>query len=557
MVGRSYFNKGIAECRFTQSTNKAGLIMSTRRHFLQTAGGLLVLSAIPLRAMAQTAGTNTLIAATTQVPRHFNGAVQSGIATAMPSTQIFASPLRYDDNWKPQPYLAQSWEVSSDGLAVTLHLVKDVLFHDGHALTSEDVAFSIMAIKANHPFQTMLEAVDKVDTPDPLTAVIHLSHPNPALLLAMSPALMPILPKHIYGDGQDLKTHPANLKPIGSGPFKLAEYKQGEYYTLEKFDKFFIPGRPKLDKIVMRLVSDENAALVSLERGDVNMLPFVASVRDIDRLQKVQSLFVTDKGFAGIGPINWLAFNTKKKPLDDERVRQAIAYAANRDFIIGKLMAGKAAPATGPIAPGSPLYEPNVETYKVDYAKAAALLDAANYPKGADGSRLSLTIDYIPGADEQQRNIAEYLRSQLKRIGINLEVRAAPDFPTWAQRVSNCDFDLTMDTVFNWGDPIIGVNRTYLTSNIRKGIIWSNTQQYSNAKVDQLLQTAAVETSPEKRKELYSEFQKIVVSDVPIYFVNVTPYYNAFNKGLAALPTTIWGVMSPLDELYWETPPKT
>jgi peptide/nickel transport system substrate-binding protein len=557
MVGRSYFNKGIAECRFTQSTNKAGLIMSTRRHFLQTAGGLLVLSAIPLRAMAQTAGTNTLIAATTQVPRHFNGAVQSGIATAMPSTQIFASPLRYDDNWKPQPYLAQSWEVSSDGLTVTLHLVKDVLFHDGHALTSEDVAFSIMAIKANHPFQTMLEAVDKVDTPDPLTAVIHLSHPNPALLLAMSPALMPILPKHIYGDGQDIKTHPANLKPIGSGPFKLAEYKQGEYYTLEKFDKFFIPGRPKLDKIVMRLVSDENAALVSLERGDVNMLPFVASVRDIDRLQKVQSLFVTDKGFAGIGPINWLAFNTKKKPLDDERVRQAIAYAANRDFIIGKLMAGKAAPATGPIAPGSPLYEPNVETYKVDYAKAAALLDAANYPKGADGSRLSLTIDYIPGADEQQRNIAEYLRSQLKRIGINLEVRAAPDFPTWAQHVSNCDFDLTMDTVFNWGDPIIGVNRTYLTSNIRKGIIWSNTQQYSNAKVDQLLQTAAVETSPEKRKELYSEFQKIVVSDVPIYFVNVTPYYNAFNKGLAALPTTIWGVMSPLDELYWETPPKT
>ena len=532
--------------------------MSTRRHFLQTAGGLIAFSAVPLQAMAQTAaGNNTLVAATTQVPRHFNGAVQSGIATAMPSTQIFASPLRYDDNWKPQPYLARSWEVSSDGLTVTLHLVKDVLFHDGHPLTSEDVAFSIMAIKANHPFQTMLEAVDKVDTPDPLTAVIHLSHPNPALLLAMSPALMPILPKHVYGDGQDLKTHPANLKPIGSGPFKLTEYKQGDYYTLEKFDKFFIPGRPELDKIVMRMVSDENAAMVSIERGDINMLPYIVSVRDIDRLQKVQSLFVTDKGFAGIGPLNWLAFNTKKKPLDDVRVRQAIAYVANRDFIISKLMSGKAAPATGPIAPGSPLYEPNVETYKVDYAKSAALLDAANYPKKADGSRFSLTIDYIPGADEQQRNIAEYLRAQLKRIGVNLEVRAAPDFPTWAQRVSNYDFDLTMDTVFNWGDPIIGVNRTYLSSNIRKGIIWSNTQQYSNPKVDQLLQDAAVETSPEKRKALYSEFQKIVVSDVPIYFVNVTPYYNAFSKGLAGLPTTIWGVMSPLDELYWKTPPKT
>jgi peptide/nickel transport system substrate-binding protein len=231
------------------------------------------------------------------------------------------------------------------------------VFHDGHPVTSEDVAFSIMTIKVNHPFQTMLAAVDKVETPDFYTAVIKLSHPHPALLLAMSPALMPILPKHIYGDGQDIKTHPANLKPIGSGPYRLTEYKQGEYYTLEKFDRFFIPDRPKIDKIVVRMVSDQSAALISLERGDVNVLPFVSGVRDIDRLEKMSNVTVTDKGFTGIGPLNWLAFNTKKKPLDDVRVRQAIAFAANRDFITGKLMAGKATAATGPIAPGSPLDE--------------------------------------------------------------------------------------------------------------------------------------------------------------------------------------------------------
>ncbi|MGJ4961911.1 ABC transporter substrate-binding protein [Bradyrhizobium sp. HKCCYLRH3061] len=531
--------------------------MLIRRHFVLGALGLVAATAASPAAQAQSSGSNTLVVATTQVPRHFNGAVQSGMATAMPTAQIFASPLRYDDKWNPQPYLAQSWEVAADGLSVTLHLVKDAVFHDGHPVTSEDVAFSIMAIKANHPFQTMLAAVDKVETPDPATAILRLKNPSPSLLLAMSPALMPILPKHIYGDGQDLKTHPANLKPIGSGPFKLTEYKQGEYYTLEKFDKFFIPGRPKLDKIVVRLVSDQNAAVVSLERGDFNAFPFIAGARDIDRLQKSPNLVVTDKGMAGVGPLNWLAFNTKKKPLDDVRVRQAIAYAANRDFIVSKLMGGKATPSLGPIAPDSPLAEAAVEPYKVDYAKSAALLDAAGYAKGADGSRFSLTIDYIPGGDEQQRNVAEYLRSQLKRVGINLEVRAAPDFPTWAQRVSNFDFDLTMDTVYNWGDPVIGVNRTYLTSNIRKGVIWSNTQQYSNPKVDELLQAAAVETSPEKRKALYSEFQKIVVSDVPIYFINVSPYYNAFAKGLGNLPNSIWGMMSPLDELYWETPPKT
>ncbi len=527
--------------------------MTTRRQFIRTAGSLLALSATPTSLRADEPKRNILVAASTQIPRHFNGAVQSGQATAIPSTQIFASPLRYDDNWKPLPYLAQSWDVSPDGLTVTLHLVKDALFHDGHPLTSEDVAFSIMAIKANHPFQTMLESVNKVETPDAQTAVIHLSHPSPALLLAMSPALMPIIPKHIFGDGQDLKTHPANLKPVGSGPYKLVEYKQGEHYTLEKFDKFFIPGRPKLDKIIMRLVSDENAAAIALERGEIDLLPQIRNTRDTTRLQKASNLVVTDKGFAGIGALNWLAFNTKKKPLDDVRVRQAIAYSVNRDFITSKLMVGKAKQATGPIAPDSPFYEPNVETYKVDYAKAAALLDQASHPKGADGSRFALTIDYMPGADEQQRNVAEYLRSQLKRIGIKLEVRAAPDFPTWAQRVSNHDFDLTMDSVFNWGDPVIGVNRTYLSSNIRKGLIWSNTQQYSNPKVDKLLEDAAIEASMEKRKALYSEFQKIVVSDVPIFFINVTPFYNGFNKNLTNLPTTIWGTMSPLDELAWKT----
>jgi len=535
-------------------------MMLTKRSFLAGALGGAALINLPFEIGAQAAdgaSGGTLVMGSTQVPRHFNGAVQSGIATAMPSTQIFASPLRYDENWKPHPYLAESWEVAKDGLSVTLKLVKNAQFHDGKPVTSEDVAFSIMAIKANHPFKTMLAAVDSVDTPDPHTAVIKLAHPHPALLLAMSPALMPILPKHVYGDGQDIKTHPANLKPIGSGPYKLTDYKQGDYYTLEKFDKFFIPGRPKLDKIVVRLISDPNALMVSAERGDIHAVPYVTGVRDIERLQKSPNVELTDKGFAGLGALNWLAFNTKKKPLDDARVRQAISFAANRDFIVGKLMGGKAKPSTGPIAPGSPLEEKAVEQYKFDLAKANKLLDDAGLKPDGSGVRASLTIDYLPGNDEQQRNVAEYLRSALKRIGINLEVRAAPDFPTWAQRVSNFDFDLTMDTVFNWGDPVIGVDRTYLTSNIRKGIIWSNTQQYSNPKVDEILAKAAQETSADKRKAMYSEFQKIVVADAPIFFINAVPYYNAFAKGLGALPTSIWGVLSPLDEVHWVTPPKT
>ncbi|MEO7007507.1 MAG: ABC transporter substrate-binding protein, partial [Caldimonas sp.] len=101
----------------------------------------------------------TLVLGNTQVPRHLNGAVQSGIATAMPSTQLFASPLRFDDKWNPQPYLAESWKLAEDGKSLTLNLRKNALFHDGQPVTSADVAFSIMAIKANHPFTTMMAPV--------------------------------------------------------------------------------------------------------------------------------------------------------------------------------------------------------------------------------------------------------------------------------------------------------------------------------------------------------------------------------------------------------------
>ncbi len=164
----------------------------------------------------------TLVLGSTQTPRHLNGAVQSGIATAMPSTQIFASPLRFDDKWNPQPYLAESWKLAEDGKSLTLNLRKNAVFHDGKPVTSADVAFSIMAIKANHPFTTMMGRWRRSIRPMPYTAIIRMSTPHPAIVLAMSPALCPILPKHIYGDGQDLKTHPRNSTDVvGSGPFTL------------------------------------------------------------------------------------------------------------------------------------------------------------------------------------------------------------------------------------------------------------------------------------------------------------------------------------------------
>ncbi|MGD9101597.1 MAG: ABC transporter substrate-binding protein, partial [Anaerolineae bacterium] len=219
-------------------------------------------------------------------PRHFNPALVSGSATAMVGTQLFASPLRYDGNWNPQPYLAQSWQVSEDGLSVTLNLVPGAVFHDGHPITSTDVAFSVMTVKTYHPFKSMFAPVERVDTPDAHTAVVQLSRPHPAILLAMSPALLPIIPQHVYGDGQDLPTHPANLAPVGSGPFRLVEYVPGESILLERNDDYFIPGRPYLDQIIFRLEADPNAQAIEIERQEAHLLPVFTHLASLDRLSR-------------------------------------------------------------------------------------------------------------------------------------------------------------------------------------------------------------------------------------------------------------------------------
>jgi peptide/nickel transport system substrate-binding protein len=489
-------------------------------------------------------------------PRHLNPAVQSGIATAMPGTQIFASPLRFDDNWHPQPYLAKSWEMASDGKALTLKLVDGATFHDGKPVTSEDVAFSIMTIKKNHPFQQMFAPVAAVETPDAQTAVIKLDHPHPALLLALSPALCPILPKHVFGDGTDVKVHPANNAPVGSGPFRLVEFSRGEHIILERYEKFFLPERPLLDRVIIRIINDTSALVLAMERGEAHLLPFIATPRDIDRLGRQPQLAVTEKGYEGIGPLTWIAFNLLKEPLNDKRVRQAICYAIDREFVLKRLLLGRAKAATGPIAPGTPFYTDDVEKYAVNLDKANQLLDEAGQKRNAHGVRFSLAIDYIPGGgSEALKTLAEYLRPQLKKVGIDVQVRTSPDFPTWAQRVGSWDFDMTVDVVFNWGDPVIGVDRTYLSSSIRKGVIWSNTQNYSNPRVDELLTKAAVETDEAKRRALYVEFQKIVVDDAPISYSSTVPYQTVYNKDLGGIPTTIWGAMSPMDELHWVKPP--
>src|SRR5690625_4934583 len=165
------------------------------------------------------------------------------MATAVPASQLFASLLRYDDEWNPQPYLATDWEWVDDGLGLQLSLQENAVFHDGEPITSEDVAFSIMAAKANHPFKSMFEAVESVETPDPHTAVLRLRRSYPGLLIALSPDPRPRLRSHIDDLGQEFHEHAHDADDVlRSRPLKYTSLAPAKGIMPERIDDFFIEG---------------------------------------------------------------------------------------------------------------------------------------------------------------------------------------------------------------------------------------------------------------------------------------------------------------------------
>lgn len=520
-----------------------------RRSVLAALMSLTALAGFTPAAQAEevTKG-GTLVMASLQKPRHLNAAVQSGLATGVPAAQIFATLLRFNDDFTPTPYLAKSWAFSDDAKTLTLQLVEGATFHDGTAITAEDVVYSLGVVKEKHAFSTMLAPVESFEAPDPHTVVINLKTPHPAILLVLSSALTPILPKHVFDDGTDITANPKNNLPIGSGPFKVTAFEPGQHIVLEKYEDFFIEGRPYLDKIVIRQYNDASSAVLALESGEAQLYPHLDATRLIKRLQGTDGISVTDKGYVAIGAINWLAFNTKHPDLQDVRVRQAIAYAVDRNFVTKALHSGVSTPAYQPVVGESPFFNPDAERYDFDLDKAKALLAEAGY--GPGGKKLSLQIDAMPGADEHTRAVAEYAKAALAKVGVEASIRTSPDFPTWAQRISNFDFDITTDLVFNWGDPVIGVDRIYLCSNIRKGVIWSNTQQYCNEEVDALLQQAAVEPDTSARKALYGKAYAQIMQDVPIHFINEVPYHTAYSQRVMNPPVSIWGALGPMDDMW-------
>ncbi|KAF1021719.1 MAG: Oligopeptide-binding protein AppA [Paracidovorax wautersii] len=222
----------------------------------------------PANAAQAAVRGGTLIAVVTPEPPTLVSAFSASAPVAIVASKLFDGLMRIGADLELVPELAQSWSVAPDGLSITLKLRRDVKWHDGQPFTSADVRYSMLEIwKKIHPHgKVAYSNVTDVSTPDPYTAIIRLNAPSPVALFALNNTSSPVLPRHLY-EGTDLLRNPANVKPVGTGPFRFKEWIRGDRIVLERNPDYWEKGRPYLDGLVFRIIPDAAARSAAFERG--------------------------------------------------------------------------------------------------------------------------------------------------------------------------------------------------------------------------------------------------------------------------------------------------
>lgn len=472
------------------------------------------------------------------------------------ATKVYDGLLEYDFDLNPLPGLAKSWEISPDFTTITFKLEEGAKFHDGKPFTSADVQFSIMEVlKKIHPRgPTNFQEVQAVDTPDAHTAVFRLGRPAPYMMKALSAYESPMLPKHLFAD-TDLRNNPHANNPVGTGPFKFVEWQRGQYMRFDRNTDYWRPGRPYFDRIVARFIGEAQTRTAAVERSEVTYAAYGA-VPNIEarELKKSTSLVVTTKGYEMDSPLLELELNCTRAPFDNQKVRQAIAYAIDRQFVIDNIWFGYGKPATGPISSNlasSGIYTPDVKRFDVPDRMDLAnkLLDEAGYPKKADGIRFEIVHDITPYGEEWRR-FGEYVQQVLAQLGIKASLRYE-DVATWIKRIyTDYDYSLTSDWLKTFGDPVIGVHRQYWSKSIRPGVPWVNGTRWTSPDVDKLLEAAAVEPDSKKRAATYHEFQKILVEASPIIWIAEMQFTTVYDNKCHDLVTGSLGVNTSFDRAW-------
>lgn len=497
--------------------------MLTRR----ALGGLLALPFLPsVAAAAQPRRGGTLKLAMATESANLVPIDNTFGTTGVIGPKVNEGLLTYDLDFRPVPQLAVAWEPGGDGLSLTFRLRQGVRWHDGKDFTSADVAFSILTLKQVHPRgRGTFANVSAVDTPDAHTAVIRLSQPAPYLIGAFAATESPIVARHIYDNGQDIAGNPANAAPVGTGPFIFREWVRGSHVILDRNPDYWDAPKPWLDRIIVRFMPDANARATALSTGELDIggdTPVPRS--EIARLAADPALDVTSEGYGYVGNQSQIVFNLDNETLARREVRRAIAHAVDLRTVLDVAWYGQGVVSPTAISPNlKQFHNPAIKPWPHDLKRAAQLLDEAGYPLRG-GRRFSVRILHNPFSEGNGR-AAAYLRQVLVSLGIEATVQNL-DFAGFVKAVyADRAFDIEVDNLQNTFDPTLGVQRVYWSKNFKPGLNFSNGSHYSNREVDDLLERAAVENDPDRRRDCFWHFQEIVHEDLPT--INLLAY-NAY-----------------------------
>jgi peptide/nickel transport system substrate-binding protein len=417
---------------------------------------------------------------------------------------------------KVQPKLAESWTVSKDGKTVTFKLRSGVKWHDGSPFTAKDVAFTINRVKdpkIASQFAPQVATVQSVEVVDDTTARFHLSAPTP-------PLLANLLQVQIVGEST---AESLERKPIGTGPFRFIEFVPGDHQTLERNNDYWVKGTPLLDQLIFKNVPDAQSRLALLKAGTVQMIDGI-DPKDVKQARSFSNAYV----FAS-KPVNLyeiFQINTKKKPFDDKRVRQALSYAFDRKSYLKNFWYGLARQSSGPFVKEMPAYLPGVDNaYKFDLKKAAALLAQAGFTKDKP---LEIEILSIVGYPTLKA-MAVILQANLNKIGMKAKITELEISP-WIDRIAtHPDFDITVDNYNTVPEDPAGM---FNSDNLAPA---GNINQWNPPGYKQLVAKAASERNPAKRIALYRQLQRLILDEQPMITIDHIPIIVAASKTMTGV----------------------
>ena len=485
-------------------------------------------------------GGGTLVVAIGADPGQLNPATTTSGATHTASELLYNGLVGLGPNLEPIPELAESWVVEEDGKVYRFKLRQGVTWHDGRPFTSADVKFTFDEVLLKFHSRTRASvgpALEAIETPDASTVVFRFKHPYAPLLQQLDVTEAPIIAKHIY-EGSDPSENPANLAPVGTGPFKFVSYAPGTEIELARNEAYWKPGLPKLDAVVMRIMPDAGSQVIALEKGEVDWLWGLPGP-DQQRLASDPNLkFVrTDRNPGGSNCIMTVGFNLDRPILQDVRVRRAIASAIDRQQYVDLILFGEGRVAEAPISSGIAwAHATGLAMPAFDTKAAAALLDGAGWKAAdggirtasgvagvADGTPLKIDFLHFPSF----ARYGELLRAQLGTVGIDVALKPL-DPPVFADTVFKArDFDTNIISYCNGTDPEIGVRRMFVSSQIGP-IPFSNAAAYRNPEVDALFDQAQQTFGAVPRTKIYRQIQEQVVKDQPYVWLVETAGTRAY-----------------------------